>query len=436
MESDSTEEPGERTRECAGAGEEPFVYSETAQCIRASEGSFEERRERLSKTLARSRQVTKMDLIQRNIVQGVNVVRRGSRSLEGLIERRPSLSDMVAQKRLPPDYIDRAFPSDPALSVAPTADRIERVSLQHLLPSPTPSLQGLRPGAPLDPATLAAMVVQVAMMSKDNQNQSPSMPSMAGSQAQAQAPGPRFDMPGTAKPASMPSMHFHQMAPRALPTNFGTSTSHEQHAHSANVATGDGAPVSPAMAAAVIMAAAGNPAGKQPLPGMSTAGNTAGQQQLPGMATAGNTGGLQPLPGMVPPGNAAAMARHASTGQCSRAIAMAIAGNAAGQPPLRMMATDAMTGQPPTQWGTALATTEQQPSVVAPLQDRNCPTGVQDGVALRESMPQQRRANVTSKAREAAVPRPPFVRLIEAFCDQTLGKESDKPQDPQHRKLR
>merc|ERR1719440_2635404 len=104
---------------------EPYVHSETAACIRDSEGTFSERRARLDTSLQKSMKITKSELMQRNIVQGVNVVRRGSRALEGLLGARPALDEMVTSKKLPPDYLDKAFPTDQKDSVAPLADRIE-----------------------------------------------------------------------------------------------------------------------------------------------------------------------------------------------------------------------------------------------------------------------------------------------------------------------
>jgi len=155
---------------------EPYVHSERATCIRDSEGSFDERRKRLARCLQHSLTVTKVDLIQRNIVSGVNVVRRGAHTLEVQLQRRPPLLEMIASRRLPPDYLDKAFPSDPAQSVAPLAERKSRVSLHSLLAQPSsgappsvgvsPSMRPqVNPPVGLDPAMFAAMVVQVAMMS-------------------------------------------------------------------------------------------------------------------------------------------------------------------------------------------------------------------------------------------------------------------------------
>lgn len=177
--------------------------------------------------------------MQRNIVQGVNVVRRASYTLDGLLGARPSYEDMVASKRLPSDYIDKAFPAKSENSKAPQAERIERVSLQRLLPaSHGPSAhrtQNMRPwpdnapnaagvssslpanapasasGGPaqaaapqpgqltaMDPAMLAAMVVQVAMMQ--------------GQGGQGSAPPP---MQGYGLPQSMAAPHM--LSPTAQP---------------------------------------------------------------------------------------------------------------------------------------------------------------------------------------------------------------------------
>lgn len=202
---------------------DPYVHSEVATCIRDSEGTFAERRAKLHRSLQRSLKVTKGELMQRNIVQSVNVIRRGSRALEGLVGSRPPLGDMVAAKRLPPDYIDQAFPTKAENSVAPLADRIERVSLQRALQQPQhpgrrstwqpgqhdfPSANSsalLNTGAPasssggmaappqMDPAMLAAMVVQVAMMSGDKRPHSP--PVMPGQPWLGQAPMSQGQVP-------------------------------------------------------------------------------------------------------------------------------------------------------------------------------------------------------------------------------------------------
>jgi hypothetical protein len=154
-------------------------------CIRDSEGSFAERRGRLDSALRNSLKVSKTDLLQRNIFQGVNVVRRGSRQLEEKLSARPPLEEMISKRRLSADYVDKVFPDRLEDSIAPSAERIERVSLHRLLAPPAkkqgsssaaaapgggapqaPSSQAQ--GPPLDPAMLAAMVVQAAMMSKSN----------------------------------------------------------------------------------------------------------------------------------------------------------------------------------------------------------------------------------------------------------------------------
>jgi len=109
---------------------------------------------RLDNSLQQSLKVTRGDLMQRNIVQGVNVVRRGSRMLEEKVGARPPLEEMVASQRLPPDYIDRAFPEKQEDSVAPVGERIERVSLQNYCSLRTGGL-GLAPRL-ICPAAAAA----------------------------------------------------------------------------------------------------------------------------------------------------------------------------------------------------------------------------------------------------------------------------------------
>mmetsp|Transcript_127911 Transcript_127911/g.409763 ORF Transcript_127911/g.409763 Transcript_127911/m.409763 type:complete len:298 (+) Transcript_127911:152-1045(+) len=148
-------------------GAQPFVYSEHAVCIRDSEGSFSERQNSFSGQLKKSLSVSKADLLHRNILQSVSVVSRGKNVLHGFFEARPTLEDLKAKRKLAPDYEERLFPADPANSVAPLAERIERVSLHRLLAPPTTNVaaapSGRAPG-PLDLAMLADMM-QMAIMS-------------------------------------------------------------------------------------------------------------------------------------------------------------------------------------------------------------------------------------------------------------------------------
>mmetsp|Transcript_46336 Transcript_46336/g.100758 ORF Transcript_46336/g.100758 Transcript_46336/m.100758 type:complete len:314 (+) Transcript_46336:86-1027(+) len=164
------------------AQEQTYIHSENATCVRGSEGSFDERRERLDERYRHSQTVTKADLVQRNIVQGVNVVRRAAYVLESLLAKRPSLSKLISIKRLPADYLERLFPADLESSVAPLAGKIARVSLQKLIAPPSSmapasgtsasialgSMPGMMEKTPatvqaqVDPAMLAAMVVQMA----------------------------------------------------------------------------------------------------------------------------------------------------------------------------------------------------------------------------------------------------------------------------------
>jgi len=147
-------------------GAQPFVYSEHAVCIRDSEGSFSERQNSFSGQLKKSLSVSKADLLHRNIMQSVSVVSRGKNVLHGFFEARPTLEDLKAKRKLAPDYEERLFPADPANSVAPLAERIERVSLHRLLAPPTTNVaaapSGRAPG-PLDLAMLADMM-QMAIM--------------------------------------------------------------------------------------------------------------------------------------------------------------------------------------------------------------------------------------------------------------------------------
>eukprot|EP00439_Symbiodinium_sp_Y106_P045939 s815_g5.t2 len=204
------------------------VHTSNATCIRDTEGSFEERRQRLDQRLRKSQEVSRADLVQRNIVPGVSVVRRGIHVLEGLLRSRPSLEQLTAANRLPPNYIDKMFPDDASGSAAPKAERKPAVSLNQLLspPSNRPEAPGPPPGAavspgpagpgpgppnympvpggqvPVDPAVLATWMVQAAMM------KSPSpitglppypgtMPPFAGAMPAAGfPPGAAFPRPG------------------------------------------------------------------------------------------------------------------------------------------------------------------------------------------------------------------------------------------------
>ncbi|CAE7544128.1 unnamed protein product [Symbiodinium pilosum] len=161
-----------------------YVHSSNATCIRDAEGSFEERRRRLDQRLRKSKEISRADLVQRNIVQGLSVVRQGVHILEGLLRSRPTLEQLVTSNKLPPDYIDKMFPNDASGSEAPKAERKPAVSLNQLLAPPsgrqgaatanTPSAGSGPPGylppwqggqvPVVDPAVLATMMVQAAMM--------------------------------------------------------------------------------------------------------------------------------------------------------------------------------------------------------------------------------------------------------------------------------
>ncbi|CAE7285982.1 unnamed protein product [Symbiodinium sp. CCMP2592] len=204
-----------------------YVHTSNATCIRDTEGSFEERRQRLDQRLRKSQEVSRADLVQRNIVPGVSVVRRGIHVLEGLLRSRPSLEQLTAANRLPPNYIDKMFPDDASGSAAPKAERKPAVSLNQLLSPPSnrpaapgppgaavsPGPPGPGPGppnympvpggqVPVDPAVLATWMVQAAMM------KSPSpitglppypgtMPPFAGAMPAAGfPPGAAFPRPG------------------------------------------------------------------------------------------------------------------------------------------------------------------------------------------------------------------------------------------------
>lgn len=133
-----------------------------AMCIRDSEGSFQQRRLRLHTAISKALLVTKSQLIERNILQGVNVVRRGIHALRNHVQQRPQLSELMVAKRLPLDYIDKLFPTDLAGSVAPLAARKERVCLNRLLDFPSKSFSSLPSvmSAPMN--NIAAMAMQAA----------------------------------------------------------------------------------------------------------------------------------------------------------------------------------------------------------------------------------------------------------------------------------
>jgi len=132
-----------------------YVHSANAVCVRNSEGSFAERQRRLDRRLRQSREISKADLVQRNIVQGINVVRRGIHTVEVALRHRPRLGEMIATKRLPPDYLDQLFPDSahprvaerpgPQLGTGPLRDPYQGgkapVSLHQLLPPPPSSAQ-------------------------------------------------------------------------------------------------------------------------------------------------------------------------------------------------------------------------------------------------------------------------------------------------------
>lgn len=160
--------------------DEVVSSAERAARVHGAEGSFEQRRERLGRRLSESRTVTKMDLLQRNIMRGgASVVRRNSQLLGGLLERRPKLEDLIQRRWLEPDYLDQAFPA----SAARDAEHaIKQVSLHQLLEqsgsalSTAATFSSVRPSSqaaqalaaaatgPVDPAVVAAMM-RAAMLS-------------------------------------------------------------------------------------------------------------------------------------------------------------------------------------------------------------------------------------------------------------------------------
>ncbi|KAF4710098.1 hypothetical protein FOZ62_006716 [Perkinsus olseni] len=88
-------------------------------CDRSSIGSFESIVARVEPLFQRSLQWSKRDLIESNIMQGISIVRRTAKPLEALLAKRKPLSQMIAEGRLPKDYIDQLFPD--GLTAAPLA---------------------------------------------------------------------------------------------------------------------------------------------------------------------------------------------------------------------------------------------------------------------------------------------------------------------------
>ncbi|EER12431.1 hypothetical protein Pmar_PMAR001229 [Perkinsus marinus ATCC 50983] len=88
-------------------------------CDRSSIGSFASIVARVEPLFQRSLQWSKRDLIENNIMQGISIVRRTAKPLEALLVKRKPLSQMIAEGRLPKDYIDQLFPDNP--TAAPQA---------------------------------------------------------------------------------------------------------------------------------------------------------------------------------------------------------------------------------------------------------------------------------------------------------------------------
>lgn len=214
----------------------PYLHSDYATCIRDSEGSFAERRRRLHVQLKHSRTVTKMDLIQRNIIQGVNVVRRGAFSLEGQLKRRPTLISMEATGKLPPNYIDLLFPNNSAASVAPLAERKERVQLHQLLAPFPPEAPINMPGLSrhLGPEMFAAMLAQMAPMSPDQQLP-PALGQLQPALGQLQPALGQFMPPGM--PTMMPMANPEPILPPGLVTDTFSIASSIEQSSDANIAT-------------------------------------------------------------------------------------------------------------------------------------------------------------------------------------------------------
>ncbi|KAF4677735.1 hypothetical protein FOL47_010956 [Perkinsus chesapeaki] len=88
-------------------------------CDRSSIGSFDSIVARVEPLFQRSLQWSKRDLIESNIMQGISIVRRTAKPLEALLSKRKPLSQMIAEGRLPKNYIDQLFPDE--LTPAPLA---------------------------------------------------------------------------------------------------------------------------------------------------------------------------------------------------------------------------------------------------------------------------------------------------------------------------
>eukprot|EP00929_Paragymnodinium_shiwhaense_P061949 TRINITY_DN30939_c0_g1_i1.p1 TRINITY_DN30939_c0_g1~~TRINITY_DN30939_c0_g1_i1.p1 ORF type:complete len:447 (-),score=46.26 TRINITY_DN30939_c0_g1_i1:300-1553(-) len=387
----------------SGAG--PYQHSEHAVCIRDSEGSFQQRRRRLSSLLEESQKVTKMDLMQRNIVQGVNVVRRGVRMLEEPIEKRPSLVELMGAGKLPQDYLDRIFPDDSVNSVAPLAERIERVSLSQLL-APAPS--GGQPGGggagaasaataaatpmpvpQLNPAGMVGMVPQFPFFKAGGPAPQAWDPTVIASMmAQAQAfmnasglPGMQgkapFPMPGPL-PAGM-QLPPAQMAAAAaavgqapLNTAMPATTAAGKPKASGDKAKRDSAKASPE--AGLI------PAGLLPKTGKDTRG---GQSPKPDLQAWRNIGATGPQP-------------ESGTNRKTESGRQNVDG------------TSAQVHRRPAQAAQETAATNPPPLV---------PTG--GGVAAAGGASGATNGTAAAPRRRES----PFLQLIDAFCDRAIGPE-------------
>lgn len=328
----------------------PYVHSEFASCVRDAEGSFEERRRRLDRRLRQSMQVTKLDLIQRNIVQGLSVVRRGAHALEGFLLRRPTLGEMIASKRLPLDYVDKIFPNHLAFA-AP--ERIERVSLLQLLgppsastpsPAPVPTPPAAVHLGATDPAMLAAIVV--AMLSNDQHT--PALHGLA-SPALGRAPTAKVGLlaEGLGFPCCSAQRDSKHLLPAAMPAGSTTPDRMalvQQPLCARQVASSTIPALWPLDAAAVLACA-----GAGPGPGLNSSRATGVAAGAAGLA--GNVG------------------VHGSTGS----------GGIAGP------------------WSASFLTAKPLPQV------HRAPGPQQQGLGSRDH-------------------QPPFVTILNEFCDHVLGK--------------
>eukprot|EP00397_Hematodinium_sp_SG-2012_P060324 GEMP01078416.1.p1 GENE.GEMP01078416.1~~GEMP01078416.1.p1 ORF type:complete len:133 (+),score=27.82 GEMP01078416.1:213-611(+) len=92
----------------------------------------------------RMREVSKKDLIDRNILVGISIVRRAKRLLERSLGARKTFAVMVDEGRLPADYIDRLFPKVTPWYVEPSLEDGDELTNAWTNECDTPFLRLIR----------------------------------------------------------------------------------------------------------------------------------------------------------------------------------------------------------------------------------------------------------------------------------------------------